>query len=181
MEITTTLYVTDRDEWRKWLETNHTTATEIWLIYYKKATGKPTIPYAHAVEEALCFGWIDGIQKSFDTESSAQRFTPRKPKSNWSALNKERVRRLLEVGKMTEAGRVTLPDLSEPFVIPPHIQELLEAAPPAWENFQRFPESYQRLRIGYIVEARKNPEMFRQRLANFVKQTAQNKQFGTMP
>jgi uncharacterized protein YdeI (YjbR/CyaY-like superfamily) len=109
MEIGETLYVTTRDDFRKWLEENHKSSKEIWLIQYKKATKKPSINYVDAVEEALCFGWIDGTQKSMDTERYALRFSPRRTKSNWTETNKERARRLISEGKMTEAGWATLP------------------------------------------------------------------------
>ena len=109
MEIGETLYVTTRDDLRKWLEKNHKTKKEIWLIQYKKATKKPSINYVEAVEEALCFGWIDGLEKGMDTERYALRFSPRRPKSNWTETNKERVRRLLAEGRMTEAGLAALP------------------------------------------------------------------------
>jgi len=90
MKITKTLYVTTRDEWRSWLEKNHKSEKEIWLIYYKKHTGKPRIPYDDAVEEALCFGWIDSIIKRIDEKKYAQKFSPRKQNSVWSDLNKKR-------------------------------------------------------------------------------------------
>lgn len=104
MKLGKTLYVKNRDGWRRWLEKNHKKETEIWLIYYKKHTGKTTIPYNDAVEEALCFGWIDSIEKRVDEERYAQRFTPRKPRSQWSEMNKERVKRLIKLDKMTPAG-----------------------------------------------------------------------------
>src|SRR3990172_10462263 len=110
MEIGVTLYVTDRDGFRKWLIENHQTKKEIWLIRYKKATKKPSIDYVQAVEEALCFGWIDNLEKSMDAERYALRFSPRRPKSNWTDLNKERARRMIAEGKMTEAGRAALPE-----------------------------------------------------------------------
>lgn len=109
MEIGETLYVTNGDDFRKWLEENHKSRKEIWLIQYKKATGKPSINYVDAVEVALCFGWIDGLEKSMDTERYALRFSPRRPKSNWTETNKERARRLIAEGKMTQAGFATLP------------------------------------------------------------------------
>lgn len=109
MEIGETLYVTRREDFRKWLEANHQSRKEIWLVQYKKATKKPSIDYVEAVEEALCFGWIDNIEKSMDAERYATRFSPRRPKSNWTETNKERARRLMAEGKMTEAGRATLP------------------------------------------------------------------------
>jgi len=109
MEIGETLYVTTRDEFRKWLEKNHQTKKEIWLIQYKKATKKPTINYVEAVEEAICFGWIDNTEKSMDAERYATRFSPRRPKSNWTNTNKDRARRMVAEGRMSLAGRATLP------------------------------------------------------------------------
>lgn len=103
------LYVSNRADWRKWLEKNHDKEKEIWLVYYRKSTGKPTVKYAEAVEEALCFGWIDSKEKSLDSERYAGRFTPRKLKSNWSPSNRARAKRLIEQGLMTEAGRKVLP------------------------------------------------------------------------
>lgn len=109
MEIGETLYVTNPEDFRKWLKENHKSKQEIWLIQYKKATKKPSVNYVDAVEEALCFGWIDGTQKSMDAERYALRFSPRRPKSNWTETNKERARRLIAEGKMTEAGFASLP------------------------------------------------------------------------
>lgn len=109
MEIGETLYVTAREDFRKWLAKNHKSKKEIWLIQYKKATKKPSLNYVEAVEEALCFGWIDGREKSMDAERYALRFSPRRPKSNWTETNKERARRMITEGKMTEAGHATLP------------------------------------------------------------------------
>ncbi len=104
MDITEKLYVTNRNEWRVWLEKNHVSANEIWLIYYKKHSGKKRIPYNDAVEEALCFGWIDSTVKSIDDECYAQRFSPRRKKSKLSEMNKERIRQLIKRGKMTSHG-----------------------------------------------------------------------------
>ena len=110
MEIGETLYVTNRDEFRKWLEKNHKTRNEIWLIQYKKATKKPSINFHDAVEEAMCYGWTESIGfKGLDAERYVTRYTPRKPKSKWSAKNKERARKLIAEGKMTAAGRASLP------------------------------------------------------------------------
>jgi len=109
MQIGETLYVTNRDEFRKWLIKNHKSKKEIWLIQYKKATKKPSINYVEAVEEAICFGWIDGFEKGMDAERYATRFTPRRPKSNWTNTNKDRARRMIAEGRMTPAGEVTLP------------------------------------------------------------------------
>jgi uncharacterized protein YdeI (YjbR/CyaY-like superfamily) len=109
MENGETLYVTTGDEFCKWLAENHRSKKEIWLIQYKKAAKKPSINYIEAVEAALCFGWIDGTQKSMDAERYALRFSPRRPKSNWTETNKERARKLIAEGKMTGAGFATLP------------------------------------------------------------------------
>jgi uncharacterized protein YdeI (YjbR/CyaY-like superfamily) len=179
MQITETIYVKDRDEWREWLIEHHATVKEIWLIYYNTASGKQRIPYLHAVEEALCFGWIDGVQMKMDAECTVQRFTPRRPKSNWSSLNKERARRLIENGKMTEAGLKVLPDLSlDSYIVPEDILKLLQEDPQTWENFCGFPAVYQRIRIGYIDESRKLPDEFQKRLTNFLKKTGENKMYG---
>ena len=179
MEITETLYVSTRDEWRKWLSEYHATKKEIWLISYAKNDSKPSILYLHAVEEALCFGWIDGIAKKIDSDGTAQRFTPRRPKSNWSALNKERARRLIQNGKMTEAGLKVLPDLSpDSFQFPQDILEALQNDVQTWKNFQQFPDVYKRIRIGYIEEVRKQSSEFQKRLDNFLKKTRENKMFG---
>jgi uncharacterized protein YdeI (YjbR/CyaY-like superfamily) len=112
MEITESIYLKDRKAWRAWLAKHHATKREIWLIYFKKGSGKPRVAYADAVEEALCFGWIDSIVKTMDAHRYAQRFTPRKPGSNWSGPNLERVRRLVAAGLMTPAGAAHIPSRS---------------------------------------------------------------------
>ncbi len=104
MQITNPKHFKNRDELRKWLEKNHATKSELWLLFYKVKTGKKSVRYPEAVEEALCFGWIDGILKRIDDEKHAQRFTPRNPKSIWSKVNKERAKRMIDAGKMTDAG-----------------------------------------------------------------------------
>jgi uncharacterized protein YdeI (YjbR/CyaY-like superfamily) len=177
MVIHPTLYVPDRAAWREWLAEHHADTPAIWLISYK--TTRPSVPYLAAVEEALCFGWIDGIAKRMDAERSAQRFTPRRPKSHWTELNKERARRLITAGLMSDAGRAVLPDLNvDAFCIAPDILAALQADPQTWANFQQFPAVYQRIRIGYIEEMRKQPDVFAQRLNNFLRKTRQGVQFG---
>jgi uncharacterized protein YdeI (YjbR/CyaY-like superfamily) len=109
MEIGETLLVKSRQEWRDWLTQHHRDRKEIWLVYYKKTSGKTGISYGDAVEEALCFGWIDGTMKGIDKETYAGRFTPRRPRSPWSPSNRARVARLLQAGQMTEAGLAVLP------------------------------------------------------------------------
>lgn len=109
MQIAETLTVTTRGEFRRWLAQNHRTKEEIWLVIYKKASGRATIAYEDAVEEALCFGWIDGIVKGLDHEKYAQRFLPRRKGSHWTAANRAKARRLIAEGKMSPAGRAVLP------------------------------------------------------------------------
>jgi uncharacterized protein YdeI (YjbR/CyaY-like superfamily) len=175
VEITEVLEVSSRAEWRAWLGEHHDTKTEIWLVFRKP----PPLTYIESVYEALCFGWIDGIAKRIDESRTGQRFTPRRPKGNWTELNKERARRLIADGLMTDAGRAVLPDLSlEAFTIAPDIIAALQADPVVWANFQNFSGLYQRVRISYIEETRKQPEVFETRLTNFLKQTALNKTFG---
>lgn len=178
MDITEIFEPVSRAQWREWLTAHHRSKTEIWVVSPKK---NPGLTYKESVLEALCFGWIDGIGKSLDVNRSAQRFTPRRPKGNWTELNKERARRLIDEGLMTEAGRAVLPDLSlEAFKIAPDIIAALQADQTVWENFQAFPGLYQRIRISYIEETRRQPEVFQKRLANFLTQTKLNKMFGGM-
>lgn len=184
MEIGKTLYVVTRQEWRNWLSINHNKESEIWLIYYKKSSNKPRIPYNDAVEEAICFGWIDSIVKSIDDEKFTQRFTPRRPKSNLSEANKERIRRLIAQNKMTEYGLAAINHIQEDFTknvnldIAPDILKALKEDEMVWKHFQDFPESYKTIRIGWIEEARSRPDTFNQRLNYFIKITARNKKYG---
>lgn len=179
MEITKTLHVTDRKDWRKWLRAHSKTEKEIWLVYSKKETGKPRIVYNDAVEEALCFGWIDSTVKTLDRERTAQRFSPRKPKSNYSPANKERLRKLVKRRKVIKEVRETLGEiLEERFEIPKDILYALKANKKAWKNFRKFSDSYKRIRIGFIAGARKRPAEFKKRLRYFIEMTEKNRQYG---
>lgn len=179
MDITQTLYFTDRKDWRKWLKKHYTTETEIWLVYPKKATGKPRIEYNDAVEEALCFGWIDSINKRLDDDHTVQRFSPRKPKAKYSQANIERLRYLVEKKMVIKEVVETLDDvLNEEFIISDDILKAIKANKNAWKNFQAFSDSYVRIRIAFIEAARKRPEEFKKRLSHFIKMTEQNKTFG---
>lgn len=174
-----TLYVSDRKKWRAWLRKHYKTTKEIWLIYYKKGSGKPRIEYNDAVEEALCFGWIDSIVRTIDEKRFAQRFSPRKPKSKYSPANKERLRNLLKKKKVIKEVRESLGDiLDEKFVVPGDILDEIKSNKQAWKHFQKFSDAYKRIRIGFIDGARKRPAEFRKRLRHFIKMTEQNKQFG---
>ncbi len=110
MEIGEILTANTPADFRDWLAANHNTKKEIWLVLYKKNSGKTSITYADAIEEALCFGWIDSLAKSLDAERRVQRFSPRRKGGNWTELNRTKARRLIEEGRMSEAGRAALPD-----------------------------------------------------------------------
>ena len=179
MEITKTFYAKDRREWRQWLKKNYKTAKDIWLVYYRKEIGKPRVPYNDAVEEALCFGWIDSTVKKIDEEKFAQRFSPRNPRSNYSQANKERLKKLLNQKKVIASVRKTLEKISEEvFEIPTDIIKEIKKNKEAWKNFQKFSDSYKRIRIAYLVGSRSRPTEFKKRLNYFIKMTAANKQFG---
>jgi uncharacterized protein YdeI (YjbR/CyaY-like superfamily) len=179
MEITQTLHVTNSKDWRDWLKKNYKTQKEVWLVYYKKGTGKPRIEYNEAVEQALCFGWIDSIVKSLDEDRTVQRFSPRKPKAKYSQANIERLRTLAAQKKVIREVAETLDDvLNEEFVIPSDILRAIKANREAWKNFQKFSEPYKRIRIAFIDGARNRPEVFQKRLRYFVEMTGKNKIFG---
>lgn len=179
VKITETVHLATRSEWREWLQANHQHKQEIWLVSFKGATGKTRIDYIDSVLEAICFGWIDGIAKSLDDERTAQRFTPRRDGSNWTELNKERARRLIDDGLMTDAGYATLPDISlDAFTIAPDILDRLQSDASVWENFQAFPPLYQRVRVGNIEEQRRNRQEFDRRLEKLIAMTRQNKLYG---
>lgn len=182
MEIGKTLYVINGKQWRQWLAKNHDKEKEIWLIYYKKHSGKQRIPYNDAVEEALCYGWIDSTAKKINDDSFAQRFTPRRNTSQWSEMNKERARKLIKQGKMMPSGLAKLEHKTRKntkvLALPLDILEALKQDKQTWNNFERFPDSYKRIRIGWIDGARKRNEVFNQRLQYFLKMTAKNKKFG---
>lgn len=174
------LTVTDRAKWRAWLEKHHDKESEIWLVYYRKASGKPRISYNDSVEEALCFGWIDSTQKGIDDERFAQRFTPRRRLGGLSEMNKQRVRRLAREGRMTPAGMAVIGDALEeqPLALSADVERALKKDPEAWKNYTAFPESYRRVRIAWIESARRRPEEFAKRLDHFVQMTSRNKRFG---
>jgi uncharacterized protein YdeI (YjbR/CyaY-like superfamily) len=168
-------------ELRDWFLQNGTTEKSCWVLVSMKPQ-TDTILYLDAVEQALCFGWIDGIHKKANETQIAQRFTPRKKKGNWTELNKERVRRLDSLGLMTEQGRKCLPDMTEKsFVIHPLILQALKQEPKTYENFLAFPPLYQRVRVDTIqseLAAYNRPELFKKRLEKFIENTRQNKMYG---
>jgi uncharacterized protein YdeI (YjbR/CyaY-like superfamily) len=180
-----TFYAKDRKEWRAWLERNHQTSPGVWLIYYKKNSGKSRVPYDEAVEEALCFGWIDSRPNALDDERYMQIFSPRKPKSVWSKLNKQRVEALIQQGLMTEAGlqKIELAkqdgswnklDAIEELEIPEDLKNALEANEPANTYFNAFSNSSKK-NILWWIESAKRPETRLKRIEETVTLAAQNK------
>ncbi len=190
MIVSHTLYVTNRDDWRAWLQANHVRESEVWLIYYKKHTGQPSIPYDVAVEEALCFGWIDSTVKRIDDERYMQRFTPRKDNSNWSELNKTRARKLIAERRMTKAGlaKISAEVLGERIPerecvpqkeveVPQYFKEAVIANKVAWENFNRLAPSYRKQYVEWVASA-KREDTRRKRLQEAKKFLSKNKKLG---
>jgi uncharacterized protein YdeI (YjbR/CyaY-like superfamily) len=179
IQASDTLEATTRAEWRRWLRGNFKSAREIWLVYYKKSSGKPRIAYNDAVEEALCFGWIDSTVRRLDADSFAQRFTPRKPKSAYSPANKERLRRLIAKGRVDKSVVATLGELKEGrLTVAKDILQAIKANKEAWANYRKLSPTYKRIRIGFIEGARRRPAEFQKRLNYFIRMTAKNKKFG---
>lgn len=171
-----TLYLTERIAWREWLQNNFEKKSEIWLVYPKKSTGKPRIEYNTAVEEALCFGWIDSTVKSLDANHTMQRFTQRRPKSSYSQANKERLKWLYKENKIHLSMKESIKAIiDQEFEFPVDILDEIRKDGRAWENYQRFSNPYKRIRIAYIDSARKRPEEFKKRLLNFIAKTKENK------
>ncbi len=179
------VYARDRHEWRAWLEAHAATSPGVWLIYYKQGSGKPRVPYAEAVEEALCFGWIDSRANTLDGERSMQMFSPRKPHSPWSKLNKERVERLQRQGLMTPAGLALVEaahrdgswsayDGIEELTVPPDLAAALAANETAERTFAAFSASSKKQLLWHI-ESAKRPETRAKRIAQIVAAAAENR------
>ena len=181
MKLGETLYVTQRQAWRSWLAKNHDRKKEIWLVYYRKSSGQPRISYNNAVEEALCYGWIDSNLKHIDEERFAQRFSPRRPTSTLSQMNKERIRKLMMKRKMTKAGLLAISNqrLEKKFTIRRNILLALKRDKKIWRTFQNFPEGYRRIRVAFIESRKRHgKEQYEKALQHFLKMTAKNERFG---
>ena len=182
---TATLLVETRDAWRDWLSKNHSTKSSIWLIIYHKNSKKKSIYYDEAVEEALCFGWIDSIAHKRDHESKYQYFTPRKAKSNWSKANKQRVDKMLAQGRMTESGQAMI-DLAkrtgtwealekvQQSILPIDLQIALDQNTIAKGYFEAFPPSSKRIILEWLLNAKKE-EIRQKRIAEIIALAAVNK------
>ncbi len=176
---------TTLEEWRQWLEENHARTEGVWLISYKKATGKPRFNYDEAVEEALCFGWIDSKPNKLDEERSMLWFAPRKPGTGWSAANKLRIEKLSQEGRMASAGLAKVEaakkdgswlalDQIEALEIPSDLEQMLATYPPAQRNFTAFPRSVKRGILEWIASAKK-PETRLKRVEETARLAAENK------
>jgi len=178
VEITNALRFTDRDDFRQWLTKHADHVSFCWVMLSRKKSGEGLL-YLDAVEEALCFGWIDGIVKKTVDGELAQRFTPRRKNSNWTELNKERVRRLERLGLMQPSGRQVLPDMRpDAFVIDDVIKTRLQEDPVVHEQFKHFPELYRRIRIDTIQSVRKDPFLYEKRLQTLIEKTKLNQMYG---
>lgn len=176
MNEISTKYFVDRKEWRKWLEANFENEEDIWLEYPLKKTGKKRIMYNDAVEEALCFGWIDSTVKSLNDETTIQRFCRRRKKSTFSQPNIERLKWLVENNLIHHSIKDEVINIIQhEFVFPEDILRRLKSDKDVWANYQNFSASYKRIRIAYINDARKRPDEFEKRLNNFIDKTKENK------
>lgn len=180
-----TISPTNRLEWRQWLEKHHKDKNAIWLIYFKKSSGNPTISYDDAVEEALCFGWIDSIAKKVDEKRHMQYFSKRKPKSVWSKINKAKIERLIDEGLMTPAGLAcveiakangswTILDDVEALIIPADLESAFQASPKAYDFFKGLSKSNKQMMLGWLKLAKK-PETRQRRIEELIEQGEQGK------
>ena len=165
----------DRAGWREWLIANHGSSKGVYLVSWRRATGRSSVPYEEAVEEALCVGWVDATGRTLDDERGLQWFAPRRPKSGWARSNKERVARLEAAGLMLPAGLAaieeakqngmwTLLDDVEDLIVPDDLAAALAASPPARENWEAFSKSARRAMLEWTVQARR-PETRERRIA----------------
>ena len=172
-------------EFRRWLAKNHAKQTELWLGMYKKASGKGGINYKEALDEALCYGWIDGVRKSLDADSFVQRFTPRKAKSYWSAVNTRRAHELIKEKRMAAPGLKTFEARDQELtarysfereapVFDPAYVKTFKANRAAWNFFEKQPPGYRRLATFYVMSA-KRPETRTQRLERVISTSAAGK------
>ena len=174
----------DREAWRAWLEANHDSSAGIWLVHHKKASDAPSVTYDEAVEEAICFGWIDSLVNKLDERRFKQVFTPRKPGSTWSRLNKDRVARLEARGLIAPPGQEAIDrarrdgswsvlDDVENLVMPADLAAAFEADPVAAANFAAFPDSVKKPALYWVISA-KRPETRARRIARIVERAARN-------
>jgi uncharacterized protein YdeI (YjbR/CyaY-like superfamily) len=181
---TKTFYADSQESWRKWLSDNHENEKSVWLIIYKMESNIPSVYYSEAVDEALCFGWVDSLVNKRDNESYYQYFARRNPKSNWSKINKEKVASLMERGLMHKAGLSmvelakktntwTALDDVDNLIVPSDMKQLFDAAPLAFENWEKFSKSTKRGILEWIYNA-KQAETRQKRIEETVSLALQN-------
>lgn len=186
MQPNSALNFKDREEWRSWLEKNHDREDGVWLFHFKKSSGMVGVTHEEAVEEALCYGWIDSKLKSVDVEKFALKYSLRKAGSVWSRINKEKAEKMIRVGKMTGAGLEKIEEAKRAGSwqnaytnikrdrIPADLKKALMENDRAWSNFENFANSYRNMYIGWVIGA-KTPGTRRKRIARVVKQSIENK------
>ncbi len=189
MSLKDALLFNDRNEWRTWLEKNHKTINEVWLLHYKKQLRKQSLNHIDAVEEALCFGWIDSKLKKIDEERFILKYSPRKPRSVWSKINKEKAEAMIISGKMTQAGLDKIEEAKKHGLwdtaytnkvkerIPSDLKQALLKDSKAWFNFQSFANSYRNMYCGWIKTA-KTKETRQKRIDEVVKRSRLKKKPG---
>jgi len=179
-----TLDVPTVEHWRSWLADHHSTESEVWLVFHKRHTGRPSIAYEDALDEALCFGWVDSLVKRLDDVRYARKFTPRKPDSKWSTVNRKRYTQLKAKGRLMTAGlnrapthRSYAPPRPSTSTIPQYIQEALQKSPAAGRNFESLAPSYRRNYIGWIDSAKQQETKVR-RMQEAIRLLAAGKKLG---
>jgi uncharacterized protein YdeI (YjbR/CyaY-like superfamily) len=178
-----TLDVRTLEDWRRWLADHHDREKEVWLVFHKRHTGIPAIAYGDALDEALCFGWVDSLVKRLDEGRYARKFTPRRPDSIWSDVNRRRYAQLEASGRLMQAGRDRAPTdrrypaPPSPSKVPRYIKEALRRQPAAWSHFESLPPSHRRNYIGWIDSAKQQETKLR-RLQQAIRMLAAGKRLG---
>lgn len=190
IDLSNALLFKNRDAWRSWLKKNHTISDEVWLIHYKKTSGKKNLNHFDAVEEALCFGWIDSKLKKIDEDRFILRYSPRKQKSIWSKINKETAEKMISIGKMTQAGIDKIDEAKKHGFwdtaytnlvkekLPSDLKKALMGNKKAWNNFQHFANSYRNTYIAWVKNA-KTEKTRKKRIYEVAKRSLENKKPGT--
>jgi uncharacterized protein YdeI (YjbR/CyaY-like superfamily) len=186
MRTDTAAHFKNRKEWRKWLEAHHDKKSEIWLIHCKQHSAKPGVRHDEAVEEALCFGWIDGQLKKVDDEKYRLRYSPRRPKSPWSRINRDKAEKIIQSGQMTAAGLARIEEAKKAGLwqraytnkarerMPSDLKAALLKNERAWNNFRKFANTYRNMYIGWVISA-KTMETRKTRIDKIVAQASRNK------
>ncbi len=186
MKTESATHFKNKKDWRKWLEKHHDKASESWLIHYRKHVEKPGLRYEEAVEEAICFGWIDGQLRKLDDERFKLRYSPRRPKSPWSRINRNKAEKLIQSGQMTAAGLARIEEAKKTGLwqraytnktrekMPSDLKAALLKNKTAWSNFRKFANTYRNMYIGWIASA-KTAETRKKRIVKVVEQASRNK------